>query len=337
MFLVFEFMDAGIGSGTFMGGFVLGMELVGPSKRTLGGTFIMCCFSIGAIMLGVHASWTNSFRLLIRMCFTPALFVVAYFWLIAESSRWLMTVGRKREGAEIILDAARVNGVSLRAETLQRLHDHCDRDATGAEVQASGKDVVTSAPKVSIFQSKVLMLRTVSCCFCWLVNAFVAYGLTLNSVDLAGSKYTNFILMNAVEIPAYIATYFLTTYVGRRWSLCGMMLLAGSSCLSSLVLSGVSGSSALFRLCFFLLGKFAITASFHVLYVYTTEIFPTGMRNGMMSTCSMIGRLGSMLAPQTPLLVCINARFLSLVYWLVNYVCLRLVGFRRHVTCRRCH
>lgn len=52
----------------------------------------------------------------------------------------------------------------------------------------------------------------------------------------------------------------------------------------------------------FLTGKFAITISFCVLYVYTAEIFPTNLRHSLLAICSMFGRIGLMIAPQTPLL-----------------------------------
>lgn len=42
--------------------------------------------------------------------------------------------------------------------------------------------------------------------------------------------------------------------------------------------------------------------SFGTLYIYTVEIFPTNLRQSLLSTCSMFGRIGSMIAPQTPLL-----------------------------------
>lgn len=304
MFLMLEFLDALIGSGTFMGGFVLGMELVGPGQRSIGSALMMCFYAIGGIMLGTYASWTTSFRTLLRLCYTPAMFVLGFFWCVPESFRWLMISGRKREAAEIIMQAAKVNRVTLREDTIQRLQDHCNAIETSKSLDSQPQS--TFRKNESLFASRVLVFRTLACCFCWLVNAFVGYGLTLNSVSFSGSKYTNFNLMVAVEIPAYIATCFITTHVGRRWSLCGMMLLAGCSCLGTLFLPNgaaqLSTSSA-FRLPFFLAGKFAITSSFSILYIYTTEIFPTGMRNSMMSTCSMIARLGSMLAPQTPLLV----------------------------------
>lgn len=56
------------------------------------------------------------------------------------------------------------------------------------------------------------------------------------------------------------------------------------------------------KLIFFLVGKFAITISFAVVYIYAAELFPTSLRQSLLGTCSMFGRIGSMIAPQTPLL-----------------------------------
>jgi uncharacterized membrane protein len=59
------------------------------------------------------------------------------------------------------------------------------------------------------------------------------------------------------------------------------------------------------KLIVFLAGKFAITIAFTVIYVFTAELFPTELRHSMLGTCSMVGRIGSIIAPQTPLLVSI--------------------------------
>lgn len=304
MFLALEFLDAGLGSGTFMGAFILGMELVGPTKRTFGGSIILCFYSIGCIFLGTIAMLTENFRYLLRIVYGQALFIITYFWLIPESARWLMISGRKQEAVKVIMNAAQVNKVRFKERTLQNLHNYCNEISNSIKKSKSTENGLRS-----VLKSNALILRIVSCCFCWFVNAFVAYGLTLNSVDLDGSKYVNFILINLVDVPAYIITYFIMQHVGRRWSLSGTMLISGLACLGSLLIptnctaDSCDSTSAMLRLTLFLIGKFAITASFGILYVYTTEIFPTNMRNSLMSTCSMIGRVGSMLAPQTPLLV----------------------------------
>lgn len=53
----------------------------------------------------------------------------------------------------------------------------------------------------------------------------------------------------------------------------------------------------------FLVSKFLITVSFNIMYVYTAEMFPTELRLSLCGFASMFGRFGSMLAPQTILLV----------------------------------
>jgi OCT family organic cation transporter-like MFS transporter 4/5 len=53
----------------------------------------------------------------------------------------------------------------------------------------------------------------------------------------------------------------------------------------------------------FLCGKFFITISYTTLYILATEMFPTKSRHFIFAICSMCGRLGSMTAPQVPLLV----------------------------------
>lgn len=45
------------------------------------------------------------------------------------------------------------------------------------------------------------------------------------------------------------------------------------------------------------------TFSYNIVYMYTSELFPTYTRNSMHAICSAVGRVGSLIAPQTPLLV----------------------------------
>ncbi len=56
-------------------------------------------------------------------------------------------------------------------------------------------------------------------------------------------------------------------------------------------------------LTFTLIGKLGAAGTTGVVYVYTTELFPTVFRNAGIGACSFFGRLGAVSAPQIHLLV----------------------------------
>jgi OCT family organic cation transporter-like MFS transporter 4/5 len=47
-----------------------------------------------------------------------------------------------------------------------------------------------------------------------------------------------------------------------------------------------------------MIGKFCASASYAIIYLYSSELFPTSVRNTGMGACSMMARVGSMIAPQ---------------------------------------
>ena len=58
-------------------------------------------------------------------------------------------------------------------------------------------------------------------------------------------------------------------------------------------------------------GKFFITISFGIIYIYSSELFPTVVRNIGMGSASVCGRIGTIIAPFMRELVslkCINFR-----------------------------
>jgi hypothetical protein len=43
-----------------------------------------------------------------------------------------------------------------------------------------------------------------------------------------------------------------------------------------------------------MVGKFFASAAYAIIYMYSTEMFPTSIRNSCMGACSMMARVGSM-------------------------------------------
>ena len=63
-----------------------------------------------------------------------------------------------------------------------------------------------------------------------------------------------------------------------------------------------------------LIGKFAVSTAFALLYVYTTELFPTEARNKGMGLSSVAARFGGILAPFVSLLVRTNFIIYLMIY-----------------------
>ncbi|XP_037937277.1 organic cation transporter protein [Teleopsis dalmanni] len=289
MFLCFEFLDMAVGSTLFPTAFLLAIELVGPKRRVAAATIITIFYSLGEALLAVLAEQFQNWRVLLRILYIPAILHVLFLWILPESVRWLLSQGKEEKAVSILKKAARINKRRISEDSLDNLvQTNRDKLESANESQFPIKTAF-----------KLFFWRILNCCFCWFTHTLVALGLSLNSVNLGGNKYNNFMLNGLVQIPGLIVPLLIMDRVGRRFSLCTSMLIC-AACMVGAVFVGKDNYG--FELTLFLIGKFAITCSFQILYFFTSEIFPTNVRNSLLSFCSMIGRIGSMLAPQTPLL-----------------------------------
>ncbi|XP_063709471.1 organic cation transporter protein-like [Culicoides brevitarsis] len=297
MFMAFEFIDPLFSAGCYSVAFILGMEYLQPKYRVLGGVIISCFYAVGATLMGIIGYFfQDNWRHFLLAMYIPALLGFSYFWLIPESLRWLHTKSRVKEMTKIIKKAAKMNKKELSNKTIEVLA----RETENEEKLESNNESKHESPSVLVvFKSRKLLFRIANCSFCWLTNTFVYYGLSLNAVSLAGNKYFNFTFSNIIEIPAHLLALLLVNKIGRRWSMCGALVLAGLSCVAT---EFVSTDETQLRFVLYLIGKFSISISFTIIYVYTAEMFPTNLRNSLLGICSMFGRIGSISAPQTPLL-----------------------------------
>ncbi|CAB3368130.1 Hypothetical predicted protein [Cloeon dipterum] len=301
-FLTFEFLEAFFSGGIYAVAFILAMEMVGPGKRVMGGAMLVWSFALGQVFLGLMAWWLPNWRTMTLAIYTPSLLFIFYFWLIPESLRWSMSNGKYSVVRRVLEKAASSNKVKFSEPLLAEMNTWVDGqkevDNNGAD---DDKPLSFIAAMKEVFTSKVMVLRLLNCYLCWVTNTLVYYGLSLNSVSLAGTdnEYINFILVSVVEAPSYIFAWYGMSRFGRRKSLCTALLLSGSCSFGSYF---IPKDSNVLRVILYMTGKFAITAAFDSLYVFTAEIFPTKLRTSLLSSCSMVGRLGSIMAPQTPLL-----------------------------------
>ncbi|EDW35097.1 GL25415 [Drosophila persimilis] len=160
--------------------------------------------------------------------------------------------------------------------------------------------------------------RIAQCCFVWFTHTFIALGLSLNSSELKGSKFENFSMMGFMQLPGSLLATVIMHRIGRRWALTSCM----TSCtLFLLAVPALQEAYPVTSSVLYFMAKMTSTGSFVILYFFTSEIFPTNCRNSLLSFCSMVGRFGSMLAPQTPLLIPYYTYAPHFLFALFGFVC----------------
>ncbi|XP_072938414.1 organic cation transporter protein-like [Epargyreus clarus] len=299
MLLVFEFLEASLGAGHFTTSFVMAMELVGPRGRVFGNTMINFVYVSGMVTLAGLAWYLQNWRHLLRVIFTPAFFVVSYFLFLKESPRWLISKGRYEEAIAVLRNAAKMNRVDIPEEMLkpQNFVKNTQEDTKTSD----NKDEIEKKPSLfmQVIKSRIIVTRLVICSYMWMSCTFIYYGLSINSVSLAGNKYLNFMLVAMVEIPANIMCLIVLDRFGRKRVITVTYVLSGCLCIS---LSTLPKDQVWWSFVLYLSGKFCITVTYSSTYIYVSEVFPTTVRQSLLGFCSTMGRFGTTLAPLTPLL-----------------------------------
>ncbi|KFM64973.1 Organic cation transporter protein, partial [Stegodyphus mimosarum] len=280
------FIALGI-AGVFNTAFVLLMEIVGPDCRSFYGLAVEFGWCIGFVSLPGFAYWLRDWFWIQIALTAPCLLLLASWWMLPESPRWLLSQGRVEEAQKTLTKAAKANGIepSDIDTTLRKIM------SKATEAHESGE---ASGNFLDLLRTPGLWQMTLNVYFLWFVNAFVYYGLSYNTNELAGDPFVNFAVSGAVEFPAYVLSIIAIRSLGRRNPLAAALIIGGVACLLCYPMPenpwwlGVTVS---------MIGKFCITCSFGIIFVFTAEIFPTVVRNIGLGSASMIGRFGSILAP----------------------------------------
>ncbi|XP_022293454.2 organic cation transporter protein-like [Crassostrea virginica] len=283
LFCVLRFVVGFSSAGLFMSTFVLGMEMVGPSKRLWAGIVIQYFIALGMVLQCLVGYLIREWKYNAIIVSAPAALLLSYWWLFPESPRWLINRGNLEDAKVIIRKMAIRNKVEITEKQLDSLE--CDETATGQLWH--------------LFTSRVLFVRTLVIFVNWCVVSMVYYGLSLNSGNLAGDFYLNFFLTGLVEFPAHTLCLVLLDRTGRKKLLCACMVLGGLACICTIftVLYVEKRHQMYTTVILAMLGKIGAAAAYAVIYVWSAELYPTVVRNVGMGASSSCARIGGIVSP----------------------------------------
>lgn len=316
-FLGMRFVYGIFGSaGAYITGFVLSMELVGPSKRTACGIAFQATFAVGVMLVAMWGAFIPDRQTLQAVYGLHALLLVPHWWVMDESPRWLWMQGRHTEAVRIVERGVQWNGRGVALDVEYYL--------TRAK-SATAKQVKTAAVGIGhLFRTPNLRAKTLNVCFCWFSNSLVYYGLSLSTGKLYGNPFMILFLMGLVEMPSYVVIVLVLDRLGRRSITSALMLAGGGCCIAATMIA--AGSTAATAVV--MLGKLFIAGSFAVIYNYSAELFPTVVRNSAMGLGSMSARLSGALTPLIALLDSFDPTIPAVIFGviaLLSGVCVMLL------------
>lgn len=296
--LVLEFIHASAAAVMYPATFVLSIEWAGIKDRAIVSAVAIMGYPIGVALSGLIAAYTRNFRIILRSTFGSGFIFIGLLLLSSESMRWLFVTGKEKRLRRVLERVEKFNGCKLSQKMDEVVSHRCG--AVKNDKELSNDEKVNDCSLKDVFKSKLLMARLLISAFCWITGTYLTYGVSIVSVSLYGNKYVNFIAVGLGAIPASCILMFVLKYIGRRTCMSVGYLLASVAIVASRFVPEEYSAVGLFL---FLVARISSSVAFNTVYVHTTEMWPTPVRHTLMALSSTLGRIGSIMAPLTPLLV----------------------------------
>ncbi|XP_072932842.1 organic cation transporter protein-like isoform X2 [Epargyreus clarus] len=294
VYLAIEFLESVLASGLYTVAVVLLIEVGGDSKRVMAGVIFSYAVYVGEVLFAFAAMGLKYWKTIVLVIYSPMLLFLSYTFLLRESIRWQMIRGKMDEAKDTLKLITKFNKLDVSAQEITEVSNTDLRFKFNVMVQKEKEKIK------DIVNSKEMMIRLTVTSFCFFTSSFIYYGLMVHSVLLPGNKYTNFVLASLTSFPGDLIAFYCFNKFGRRVSLQGGYIF---SAICLVVQTYSPDSITWLKILLFLLGKLGTCVCFTGIYTYSLELFPTSVRGSMVGCGNTAARVGSMLAPLTPLLI----------------------------------
>uniref|UniRef100_A0A8C5R672 Major facilitator superfamily (MFS) profile domain-containing protein n=1 Tax=Leptobrachium leishanense TaxID=445787 RepID=A0A8C5R672_9ANUR len=266
LYCVFRFL-----TGMGLCGFIINDLCLSESTLFRPSSITLICVTLGQMFLAGIGYAIRDWRWLQRALSLPYFLFFILAWWVPESFRWLILANRSQQALDNLNRVARINGKKgASSVTLE--------DQSG---EPSAKNKLTP---FDLFRTPTMRKITISLCISWFSSSFCYYALAMDIQRFGLNIYLVQIVFGCSELSLRFLSMFTVTYIGRRFSLCFYLILAGI-----LILSGLISAT--------MLAKGFLGSAIVCSYLYTAELYPTVLRQTGTGFTNMMMRFGAVVSP----------------------------------------
>lgn len=300
--------------GSCVAGYVYTLEMIDKKYRVVVAQVVQCTYSVGFMIFALigylDREWRSLNLILCALLIPP---FIIYLRMGGESPRWLLSQNRGKELKKLIYqmasannkDLKQFNGVHLEIKanpivtttvtTTKEESRAVQQSSDSSEpLQLSSSDTLggdTQLPQYTslhLLRNPILRNMMLVLFFNWFTTTCIYYGLTFSVTSQNGDPFINLFLSGLVEIPANLGAIWAVMKFGRRSVISSANFLCGVSLLTMVFIA----QDSMLRTALYHISKFASSAIFSCIYLYTSEMFPTPLRGNALGMCSASSRLG---------------------------------------------
>ncbi|KAK7256999.1 hypothetical protein RIF29_30653 [Crotalaria pallida] len=265
---------------------VLVSELVGKKWRGQVSAIGFIFFTFGFLSLPIvaYANRSSSWRNLYLWTSIPSFFYCILVKLFAqESPRWLLVQGRKEEALATLkcITSTTPNNVDLAINDMSYKEETLDVG-------------FFSALKI-LLEKKWSSRRVLTIMSMGFGVGLVYYGMPLGLGNLSFNLYLSVTFNALCELPSALLTFTLIDKINRRSSLLFFTILSGVFSVMSIMELGDIWTKM--QIGFELISFFSACTACDIYLIYTTELFPTCVRNSALSVARQALVFGGSFSP----------------------------------------
>ncbi|XP_077294654.1 solute carrier family 22 member 13-like [Arctopsyche grandis] len=269
-FATFRFLSGLATDSNFVMMYIIVMEYVRPSMRTMGLNLCIGVFyCIGCVAVPLVAMALGTWRRFLMATSLPITVVLGYYFVVPESAQWLVSRGRAEEAAQCFKTIAKINGRQLSSSTLDAFIE------SSKETKSSNK----SPSLLGLFATPRLRKKTCILIFKSMVLTLCYDAISRNINGLGFSPFLVFSLSSLTILPSCIIILLLQDKIGRKAMASSSLLISGLFTAIAGVLLSLNGKAdPLLTASIAALGRLGVNVAYNSGAQYAAELIPTEVR-----------------------------------------------------------